>query len=302
MSSFSLRQWLLNLGERNRVVRTAISLYRAINQWRYNCLDLWERRRVSRQIDAKLAHYPIRERPILAQARQEQIPSQDEFPLVSVIIATWNRGPLLAERTIPTVLNQTWPNWELIVVGDGCTDDTPARMARFTDPRVRFENLAERGVYPTEPHLRRLVQGLPPMVRAESLARGQWIAHLDDDDCFTPDHIEVMMRAAQADERVEYLWGRMDFEVEPAVWRVEGSPTIWLYDMPHSAVMFRNYLREIPYLMEAWRYELGDDRHRFRRWHLAGARGKFVDQIVTRAPLRPGTTRPWGNAEDVKSL
>ena len=110
MSSFSLRQWVLDLGQRNRLVRRGVSLYRGINQWRCDRLEDLRIRRNSREINAKLAHYPRRERPILEQARREQPTSDEEFPLVSVVVATWNRGPLLVERTIPSVLNQTWPN------------------------------------------------------------------------------------------------------------------------------------------------------------------------------------------------
>src|SRR5690242_4802472 len=48
----------------------------------------------------------------------------DKDPLVSVTIPTYNLGQILVERTIPSVLAQTYKNWELIVYGDVCTDDT----------------------------------------------------------------------------------------------------------------------------------------------------------------------------------
>ena len=135
------------------------------------------------------------------------------------------------------------------------------------------------------------------MMRGEVLAHGEWIAHLDDDDCFTPDHLAVLFAAAQRSQW-EYVWGQMRVEVSPGVWRDEGSATPLLYEIPHSALMYRSYLRNLPPDIESWKYDLGADRHRFRRWHLAGAHGGFVPQVVATAPLRPGTTQPWANAED----
>jgi cellulose synthase/poly-beta-1,6-N-acetylglucosamine synthase-like glycosyltransferase len=60
-------------------------------------------------------------------------------PAISVVIATYNRSDVLA-YAIESVLRQTFTDWELIVVGDACTDDTPEVVARYVeaDSRVRF--------------------------------------------------------------------------------------------------------------------------------------------------------------------
>ena len=62
--------------------------------------------------------------------------------LVSVVIATYNRSNVL-RLAIETVLWQTYTNWEIVVVGDCCTDDTAEVVASFKAPRVRFYNLRE---------------------------------------------------------------------------------------------------------------------------------------------------------------
>src|SRR5581483_1041903 len=59
---------------------------------------------------------------------------------VSVVIATFNRSNVL-RFAIESVRWQTYPDWELIVVGDCCTDDTEEVVRSFNDPRVRFVNL-----------------------------------------------------------------------------------------------------------------------------------------------------------------
>ena len=70
-------------------------------------------------------------------------------PLVSVNVATYNRAKLLTERCIPSVLGQTYDNLELIVVGDGCTDETEELVAEIDDPRLTFVNLP-RDSYPED--------------------------------------------------------------------------------------------------------------------------------------------------------
>src|SRR5262249_3071656 len=103
-----------------------------------------------------------------------------ERPLVSVCIPTYNRPRLLTERSITSVLAQTYTNLELIVVGDGCTDETEEAIAGIEDSRLRFVNLPTRGVYPSDPVRRWMVAGTPAINRALALAQGDYITHLDD--------------------------------------------------------------------------------------------------------------------------
>src|SRR5688572_3928903 len=61
-------------------------------------------------------------------------------PTVSVVMATYNRSNLLP-LVIHTVLWQTFTDWELLVIGDACTDDTEAVVKSIGDPRIHFFNL-----------------------------------------------------------------------------------------------------------------------------------------------------------------
>jgi glycosyltransferase involved in cell wall biosynthesis len=64
-------------------------------------------------------------------------PNMNADPNVSVVIATRNRWPLLAANALPSALGQQDVELELIVVDDGSTDETPARLREVDDPRVR---------------------------------------------------------------------------------------------------------------------------------------------------------------------
>jgi Glycosyltransferase like family 2 len=132
----------------------------------------------------------------------------DEEPLVSVIIATYDRGELLVSRAIPSVLAQTYQNFEIVVVGDSAPQDTALHIATLGDERVRYQNLPHRGPYPDRPRDLWHVAGVPPRNAAASLARGRWIAPLDDDDAFHEHHIEHLLALAQR-EQLEVAYGQL---------------------------------------------------------------------------------------------
>jgi glycosyltransferase involved in cell wall biosynthesis len=133
-------------------------------------------------------------------------PFDDEKPLVSIVIATYDRGELLTSRAIPSVLAQSYGNLEIVVVGDHAPEDTARRIAALDDRRIRYHNLAYRGPYPERPRDLWHVAGVPPRNTAVALARGSWIAPLDDDDAFHPHHVERLLELAQW-ERHEVAYG-----------------------------------------------------------------------------------------------
>ena len=99
-------------------------------------------------------------------------------PEVSVILATYNASHLL-RYALGSLLRQTHESWEAIVVGDCCTDDTEEMIASLNDPRIRFQNLPENSGQ----------QARPNNVGCE-LARGEFLAFLNHDDFYLPEHLE----------------------------------------------------------------------------------------------------------------
>ena len=103
------------------------------------------------------------------------------MPRVSIIVATYNRSDVL-RCAIATIQLQTFRDWELVVVGDACTDDTAAVMAGFEDPRIRFVNLPEN-----------IGEQSGPSNRGFQLATGDFVAYLNHDDLWFPDHLESLV-------------------------------------------------------------------------------------------------------------
>lgn len=109
-----------------------------------------------------------------------------EFVLITVVIATRNRRALLAE-TIATVIDQTFQDWELLVVDDGSTDDTPDYLAGLRHPRIR--------VLRQNQHQERSAA----RNRGLAEARGVFIMFLDDDDLLRPTALANLSAALRAD-------------------------------------------------------------------------------------------------------
>lgn len=137
----------------------------------------------------------------------------NDKPLVSVTISTYNRSKILTERAIPSVLRQTHQNFEIIIVGDHCTDNTEELIRKFNDKRIKFFNLPKRGSYPTSSRYRWMVAGVVSANKGLELASGDWIAHLDDDE-FSEDHLELLLNQALKN-KYEMVYGKSQVEIEP---------------------------------------------------------------------------------------
>lgn len=226
---------------------------------------------------------------VRAQDRHKYI--GEVSPLVSITTPTYNRGQLVAESTLPAVLAQSYPNFEWLIVGDHCTDDTAARLAQVHDPRVHFQNLPVRPRYPRNKAKRWKIVGYQANNLAHQLAKGTWIAHLDDDDVFAPDHIAKLLAHAMAGN-YEFVSGRCRIERRKGEWIVAGTSLIAdeakLGHVSHSTILYRSYLDKcFPYDPECLKVNMAGDTYRWRRMLNAGVRIGFIPDIVTYQPLRP---------------
>lgn len=101
--------------------------------------------------------------------------------LVSIIMPTYNCGKFIAE-TIKTVLEQTYTNWELVIVDDCSKDDTERVVKNFNDSRIRY--------YKLEQNSGAAVARTTAMQKAE----GEYMAFLDSDDLWKKDKLEKQLK------------------------------------------------------------------------------------------------------------
>jgi glycosyltransferase involved in cell wall biosynthesis len=107
-------------------------------------------------------------------------------PLVTIITATYNWSSAL-RCAIESVRMQTCQDFEHLVIGDGCTDDSADVVASFGDPCLRWINLPANSGGQAVPNNHGI-----------ALARGTYIAYLGHDDVWHPTHLETLLAAVQS--------------------------------------------------------------------------------------------------------
>ena len=121
--------------------------------------------------------------------------TQTPHPSVTIIMNVRNGADTL-EEAIESALAQTFSNWELVVWDDCSTDRSAEIVRRFTDPRIRYL-LAPADV---------------PLGKARDqairMARGEWLAFLDQDDVWLPRKLELQLALAAGRDEVALLYGR----------------------------------------------------------------------------------------------
>lgn len=96
--------------------------------------------------------------------------------MISIVLPTHNRAHLIS-RAIESVVDQTYSNWELIIVDDGSTDSTKEIIDRYNDPRIKYiyQDNQERSAARN---------------RGIEEAAGEWICFLDSDDTYELERME----------------------------------------------------------------------------------------------------------------
>jgi len=205
---------------------------------------------------------------------------EDPDPLVSVVITTYKSYETLRDVAIPSVLDGSHENVEVVVVGDCAPSETAEAIRQLGDPRVRYENLAIRGPYPDDPYRAWLVAGTPPYNAGVAAARGSWIAPLDDDDAFRPDHIERLLDDARG-RRLELVYGRLQAHLGDDRQQSYGEfpPQMGQFGMQGS--LYHAGLRCFGLELSDAVFGLPGDWALLRRMMRAGVRIGMVDAVVT---------------------
>ncbi len=205
-------------------------------------------------------------------------------PLVSVVTASVGRPTLLRTRVIPSVLRQTYPTWELLVVGRPSDRGVIAEVvSAMHDDRVRYVEITG-GPQPTLP-ARDDQDGWMAIALdlAEAHVRGSLIAPLADEDEFLPDHLGDCVTALEV-QRVDLVYGTVFVRnrgtgtdrIEHNPWMDAATRTLFERGddvMPVSSICYRAGLARVARRAAAV-------RDRFAMWHemlAAGARFASLD-------------------------
>jgi Glycosyl transferase family 2 len=220
----------------------------------------------------------------LLAARATEVYEQalsDPEPLVTIRIPTYVRADLLVERALPSIAKQSYQNFEVIVVGDGCTNDVAELVEAFGDPRVQFVNLPYRFPYPPEREHRWMVAGAPGVNVGTELARGAWLAMLGDDDEFEPHHLECLLERARG-TRSEMVYGDLVVRQKPPKTDeilARYPPELGWFNF--QGAIFMTALSFFEFSTSSWVLDEPSDWNLCRRMLESGVRIGHVDRVVT---------------------
>ncbi|MFO8056993.1 MAG: glycosyltransferase family A protein [bacterium] len=226
-------------------------------------------------------------------------------PLVSVIMPTYNR-PRTIKESVESVLSQSMKEWELIVVNDGGDREVEKTLRDYGDERIRYVLARHRGTAGA------LNAGL-------SLARGKYVAYLDDDDIYYSDHLDSLFTFLESRPDLEAAF-TLFYEARQTAYEKGGEVVSrklrYSADIPFSAwrvqtqVPNRNPLMHRRELIdrigghsEALRYT--EDWEFYLRLVTAGVLGG-LDRITGEYRVREGkgqkTRRPKGQRNHCRNL
>jgi glycosyltransferase involved in cell wall biosynthesis len=151
-------------------------------------------------------------------------------------------------------------------------------MSKVIDPRVRFVNLVPTS-YASSPHRRWMTQAHAAWNYGLDHAAGSWITSLDDDDEFTSDHVEVLLKAA-VDRRLEFVYGDSAVLRPDETWGLLGQWPLQYGRVTHGAFLYSTRLRFLRYDPMAWKLGEPVDWNLMRRMRDCGVRMGYVPEVV----------------------
>lgn len=124
---------------------------------------------------------------------QTPLPMPRRAPLVSVIMPTWNRVSVI-NNAIDSLLNQTYTNWECLIIDDGSTDDTVKAISHYLrDPRFRLFH---------QYHQNAAVARNLGLANAD----GEIVAYLDTDNLWLPNYLTAVVTAFVEDDSAQTVF------------------------------------------------------------------------------------------------
>jgi glycosyltransferase involved in cell wall biosynthesis len=180
-------------------------------------------------------------------------------PRVTVLMATYNWSSVLP-YSIGSALLQTFTDFELLVLGDGCTDDSEQVVRGIGDSRVQWINLPGHGHQsgPNNEGIRR--------------ARGEYIAYLGHDDLWLPHHLEVLVAALDAGADVAHS--------AVAIVPVDASPDHATTLVPTSAAHRRTMVDVVGGWSDYRQLKIMPEEDLWRRAREGGMRFTFVPRLT----------------------
>lgn len=116
--------------------------------------------------------------------------SNPEIPIISVVMPVYNANKEFLEEAIESVLAQTFPAFEFIIVDDGSTDSTLSYIQKYDDPRIKI-------IQNKHDYIDSLNKGI-------NEAQGRYIARMDADDIMMPDRLQIQFEYMEEFRSIDF--------------------------------------------------------------------------------------------------
>jgi len=208
--------------------------------------------------------------------------------LISVVIPTYNHAHFI-RRAIQSVLDQTYTNWEILIVDNHSSDNTEEVIKSLNDGRIQLLKIHNSGVIGMSRNMGILK------------AKGDWIAFLDSDDCWYPNKLDIVMKVACQDNKYDVFSTH-----EMMVDNKTGLKTILRHGpfqenfykvllmegnrlSPSATLIRHGFLKQYKLLFnESKNYIAVEDYDLWLHLALKGAKFKFIDSVQGECTIHSG--------------
>ena len=188
-------------------------------------------------------------------------------PMVSVVMLTYKRANIVS-TAIDSILNQTYKDFEFIILNDGSPDNTDEIISRYKDKRIRYyKNQQNKGISYSRN-------------KVTKLARGKYIMIMDDDDISLPQRIEKQVKLLEEDPKIDVAVGQIkDLSRIPLDHNTIASSLIQYNNVGNANVMFRKEFM-IKHNIKYPNISYGEDWYFWVQMLFNGAKFKALDEDI----------------------
>lgn len=204
------------------------------------------------------------------------------MPLISVVMSTYNRADMIKD-SIESVLNQTFDDYEFIIVNDGSDDGTDEIINEYKDKRIRLiKNRRNLGCTFNYHY-------------AHRLSKGKYIAHIDDDDISYPERLKKQYEYLEANQQIALAGTYIETfgENKRPSWVMYKEPEeldflMNIYNpMCHSSIMYRKEFLDNNQINYDFEKKCSQDYDLYKQIIMKGGKLSNIDEILVKYKMHP---------------
>jgi len=200
-------------------------------------------------------------------------------PIVSVVIPTYNHARYL-DQALQSVFDQTYTNWEIIVVDNHSTDNTTEIVNKYSSLSLTYLKLNNNGIIAASRNA------------ALSKARGEWVAFLDSDDRWMKDKLQVCIESVS--QETDFIYHDLKIDTNSSRYNARKTLKSWKLKVPilldllvngnaianSSVVVRKKFLHEIGGLNEEPELVASEDYNAWLRIALLTDKFTYIERIL----------------------